>query len=258
MACIIFSKFYGGFNVDESSFYLPFKEGAGPELNAQVAVGSYSVSDFCAAIKSALNSAGSFSYTVTMNRTTRILTITSSGSFTILGSTGTTVGQSILPKIGFLIDTSSSTSHIGTVAVGYEYRPQFPLQDYTPSKNNSKAVEASINKSASGIIQVVKFGVEKFIKFSIQYVNNEPSSSNIIRYNPNAITELNSFLDDSISKNYIEFMYDENDVNNFEVIILESTSYDQKGVGYELKEMTNKKLYGHWETGLLTYRKIGA
>lgn len=255
---LTFSKFYGGFFIDESSFYLPFKEGAGPELDAQVAIGTYSATDFCAAISAAMNLVGSQAYAVTFDRTTRFITISAPSAFTLLGSTGLTSGLSILNRIGFPTDTISSTSNTASIACGYEYRPQFPLQDYLPSKNNSKSVEATINKSASGIVQVVRFGLEKYIEFSIQYVNNEPGDSDIIRYNPNAIDELNAFMLDSTAKNYIEFMYNETDVNTFETLLLDTTAGDSKGTGYKLKEMTGKKLYGYWESGLLTYKKIEA
>lgn len=257
MAGLIFSKFYGGFNIDQSNYTLPFKETAmGPELSAEIAIGTYTVLDFCTAIASALNTAGTNTYTVTFDRVTRLITISSSAQINILAATGMTAGLSICPDIGITVDTGLVASYTGLTPTGYEYRPQFPLQDYMPSSNNAKAVDATVNKSANGIVQVVRFGVERFIKFSIQYANNEPSDSVIIKYNTNAISELNDFMQDSCDKNYIEFMHDENEPLSYEVILLESTSGDSKGVGYELKEMTSKKLSGYWETGILNYKKI--
>jgi hypothetical protein len=254
---LTFSKFYGGFNVSSSNIYISFKEGAGPELNATVAIGSYSAVDFCAAISSALNTAGSFAYAVTFDRSTRFITVTASGSFKLLGATGSTNGLSCLVTMGFMTDTTLATSATGSIVCGYEFRPQFPVQDYLPSANNESAVDATVNKTASGLVQVVRFGSQRMIKFSIQYANNNPSDSPIIRYNQSAVSELNAFMLDATSKNYIEFMYDENDVDTFEVMLLESTEKDSKGIGYELKEMLSKKLPGYFETGILTFRKIG-
>ena len=62
-----------------------------------------------------------------------------------------------------------------------------------------------------------------------------------------------SFLDYAITKGDIEYMEDRDLPDNFISVILESTSKNKNGVGYQLKE--NKQVPGYFDTGILKFRK---
>jgi hypothetical protein len=79
------SQFYYGHEVGFDNRYLNFSENGGDELTAEIDPGSYSLTDFCSAVAAALNSASElYDYTVTVDRSTRIITISADGDFEIL------------------------------------------------------------------------------------------------------------------------------------------------------------------------------
>ena len=88
-----------------------FNEGAG-NLTATLTQGNYSISDLVTEIKTALDTAGLDTYTVTYSSISMKITISSTGSFSLLFNTGS---SEIYKLIGFEnIDTSSASSHVGS------------------------------------------------------------------------------------------------------------------------------------------------
>lgn len=249
--------FYYSESVDSNNFYLDFDEGSG-EVTAEVETGDYTFEELAEAIEAALNNAGTNTYTVDFLRDDRKFEITGSATFSLLISSGTHNGQSVLELLGFSgSDTSSATSHISNLQAGSEYLVQFPLQDYVDQEDFQKAVSASINKSASGEIEVVKFGTEKFYEFEIKFITNiDQGDSGPIKTNLTGLSEARLFLRFCTSKRKLEMMLDSSDKDTFVTILLEKTEADQNGTGYKLQELYSKGLPGYFETGKLTFRLV--
>lgn len=252
-----FSSFYYGFDVNTQNLYLNFKE-AGAEISAPVAVGSYTLTQMAEAIQNTLNTYGfSNTYTVTVDRVTRIITIAATGTFQLLPVTGTQASNSVLPLIGFTTDRTGGTSYAGNTAAGSKYEPPFRLQSYVPIEHWTGAALATVNKAASGRVEVVKFGNESFMQANIMYVNDyDQIVNNILKSDPNGVDNLLEFLKYGITKGPMEFMPDIDDPDFFYELILESTPDNKDGVSFRLNEMYDKGMPGWYETGILKFRQV--
>lgn len=258
MSLRTFSKFYYGHTVDETNNKINFKEGGGAELTATLNIGSYSLTDYCAEIKRALDVAGALTYTVTVSRTTRIITVATTSTISLLTTSGTNASESAFSMMGFSgADKTGSSSYAGSGASGSVYSPQFILQDHISSDNWQQSVDAVVNKSASAQIEVVRFGIESFIQFSIKFATNinQPSAGPITS-NTSGVSQLVTFMQYLITKAPIEYMENSSNPSTYETIILESTPDSQSGTGYKLKEMYDKGLPGYFETPILKMRVV--
>ncbi len=253
------SAFYFGHVITDANYQLDFDEGSG-EITAELNVGSYSLTEFITELERALNAASQLpqDYTVSVDRSTRLVTISASSSFSLLVSSGTHFGTSVFSLAGFTgANRASQTIHIGNSASGKEYLPQFELQEYVPSSNFKNPTSAAVNTSSSGVVEVVRFGNIQFMECNIKWVtNNDVSKADWIDNNPTAVEDLIEFLDNLIQKGIVEFMEDRSNRNTYETMILEKTRDSGDGVGYKLKELTSMKLPDWYETKLLTFRKI--
>jgi len=155
------SQFYYGHTIsngasgDLGNFRIDFQE-AGPPLVATLNPGDYSLTEFCAEIKRALDSAGTLTYQCSVNRTTRIITVTASGNFSLLCDTGVNQGTAVWDLMGFdtVADRSAAASHVGDFASGEVYRPQAVLRQYLGRDDNLEKLDAVVNISSAGIVQV--------------------------------------------------------------------------------------------------------
>jgi hypothetical protein len=241
------SVFYYGHKIDSNNNLIPFKDGASVEKIAELPVGSYTLTKFVQTIVAALNAASSLDWDGSVDRATRIVTLTSSGPASLLFATGSTALNSPYLLLGFTAsDLINQTSFVGSSGSGSEYRPQFPIQDYMGKDKNKKLVNA---------VSVQSFGVDRYIRGNIKFITNEPTAG-ILRNNPNAVEEVQNFMDYIIEKNPIEFMENENDVNTFDRVYLENTIDGMGGTSYELSEYFDRSLPGYYETGALTFRII--
>lgn len=250
------SVFYYGHKVDDTNNFINFKEGAGAELTAEIPTGSYTMTKFLEIVTSALNDASALTWTYSVDRVTRIVTLTSSGPASLLFGTGTLASFSPASLLGFAqADLLSLTSFVGTLPTGIEYAPQFPLQDYKPKDKNKKLIGAVVTKSASGDkVSVQSFGTDRFIKCNIKFITNEPSEG-ILRDNPTAVEDASAFMEYIIEKNPVEFMENENDRGAFDKVYLDSMSQGD-GTFFELIEYVDRNLPEYYETGLLTFKVI--
>ncbi len=250
-----FSKFYYGYDITSTNKYLDFNEGAS-DLVAQIEVGSYTLDDLCTAIENALNDAGALTYTCTANRNTRIITIAASGSFDLLLATGDNAASSPYLVIGFAqTDRTSVTTTGGSSAAGSSYSPQYKLQDYVSHEDFRELRDATVNKSASGLVTVQSFGTDRFFEFSIKFATNiwQPSTGPIIN-NSSGVANLQSFMQHCIQKKQFEFMPDSSTPNTFYRVILESTP--SGATGYKLQEQFTRGISGYFETGILKLRIV--
>lgn len=255
MSLTTFSKFYYGFNVDQTNLYVSFDEGAG-ELLAAVDVGEYSLNDGMGKVAAAMTDAGTQAYGVALDRVTRLVTVSATNPFT-LKVTSATPSNTIFSLIGFTgADRTGTNIYTGNLPIGSVYEPQFVLQDHIKPEHFRKSIDATVKKTASGAIEVVRFGEERFLQCNIKYITNLPQDCGVIKNNPQGIEDLEDFMSFITSKREVEFMADASDSNTFISVILDKTSTEQNGTGFTLKELYDKNLPNYFETGILTFRVV--
>jgi hypothetical protein len=249
-----FSAFYYNFDIGNGNKNISFSEGAG-ELIATIQVGSFTASELAQRIKIALDLAGTNVYTVAFDRQNRSFAISSGSPFSLLVSTGT-AGASAYGFLGFTgPDRTGFSTYSGGVS-GDFYLPQFKLQDFISQDDYQKLVDPSINESADGRVEVVRFGISKFIQMNIKYATDKASDGKVIRNNPTGVDDLRRFMQFLFLKKPLEFMPSVLDLATFTKIRLESTDFDGKGTGFKLKELYDKNLAGYFETGILVFRTL--
>lgn len=249
------SKFYYGYVISDSNFYIDFNEGAG-ELTAELAVNSYTLQTLATELESKLNATGLDTYTVTVDRATRLYTISSSGTFSLLGATGTNSGESALSVLGFnAVDTLTAASQVSNSAAGTEFKPQFYLQKYISKEDFQESSFASINKSANGDVEAVTFGSNLFYEFSIEMQTDQVAvKNNFIEADASGVANLRNFLQYATTKSQFEFMPDRDDAGVFDKVILESIGRNRDGVGYKITEMRGLQKY--FQSGLIKLRVV--
>jgi hypothetical protein len=163
------STFYYGHDVTSDNYSIPFDEG-GSELFATLNIGNYSLTEYAEEIERALNVAGALTYTVTVNRTSRKITIAATGVFTLRCNTGSTNAVGAWSMMGFatIADKTGLNTYLADNASGSEYRCQGLLDDYTMPEDNELKESAVVNESASGVIQIVHFGDGKRMECNIR------------------------------------------------------------------------------------------
>jgi hypothetical protein len=250
------SAFYFGYVVNADNQYINFKEGAGVEKTAIVPVGTYSLTRLLQVVAAALNTASLVDWSLQVNRSTRVVTLTAS----LLFGTGGNAVKSIAPLLGFnLLDYNNLTIFTGAFASGKAYYPQYLLQDYKDKTETQKLINATINKSASKqTVSVQHFGVEMFYKFNIKYITNRNVEGSPAFWvnNSSAVEEAKEFLQWITQKYIVEFMPDQADPDTYDRMYLDTSAQDNDGVGYTLIEYVDRDLPNFFESGLLTFTVI--
>jgi hypothetical protein len=259
MSLTTHSAFYYGHDVDSTNNLIDFNEGSG-ELTATIAIGNYTLTDFAAAVESAMNTAGTFTYTVTVNRTNRKLTIaTSDGNFSLLASTGTSTASGAWSLMGFNpTDKTGAMTYTSDSGSGSSYTTQFILQDYIASSDWQGSSNVTVNKPASGNrVEVIKFGDENFMQCEFKFITDitQPSGGPV-RNRASGVSDFRTFVRQLINKTPIEFMPDEATPSTYEKMLLESTTASKDGVAYKLRERYDIGLPGYYDSGVMVFRVI--
>jgi hypothetical protein len=257
MSLTTFSQFYYGYDITPDNNLIPFNEGAS-EIIAELAIGSFTLTEFAEAIGDAMTIAGGQTYTVTVDRTTRQLTIASTGNFTLLAGTGSVLANSPYALMGYtLTNKTGASSYQSQSGAGFRYRPQFILQDHIPTSRWKSASSSTVNKTASGRVELIKFGDEQFMQCNIQWVTDlsQPSGSPI-ENNATGVADLVAFLDWCRDKKPVEYMANRDAPSTFEKLLLESTPSSKDGTSFKLKEYYDKGLPNYFESGTLVFRKV--
>lgn len=257
MALASFSKFYYGLNITTNNQNLDFDEGGG-ELTAVVPAGTYDFASLLSAIVDAMNSVGANTYTAEVARSTRIITISATASFDLLLSSGSNQPTSIFSLLGFNqgADQTGTDEYSGDTGAGFEYRPQFILQDYQDPETHKERVDASVNEAASGAVEVISFGLVRFITMSIKFITNLSMDGKVIRNNPNGLDDAVDFLTAITERGVFEFIPDVADSDTFYTVQLDEISGSKTGTGFKLKELTNQSLPNIYEIDDLKMRVI--
>lgn len=252
-----YSKFYYGLEIIETNCYIEFQD-VGDQMAVTLDVGQYTLAGLLVELLRVLNFNGAQVYTGTLDRATRQITISAPGPFKLFTNTGATKDTSAFPVLGFNTDTDyeGEDSYTGELGMGKEWAPQFFLQSYVPSKQNRKAIDASVKKSTNGKIEAIRFGVEWRMSCEALFITDIPHpSTSPIRTNTNAYDDVLDFMDYATKKAVIEFMADESDPSTYEVFKLDSTESDPTGMGFELVEEYDQSMPGYYRTGKLTWLK---
>lgn len=250
-------KFYYGIEIVQDNNSLDFDDGTG-EISVAIPVGVYSPQEIALKIASLMTNAGSQTYAVSFNRSTRKLTISSTGNFDILISSGTHSATTLYQTLGYTggSDLTGASSYLAPSQCGFEFIPQFYLLDYVPVEHNVRSVQASINETATGNVEVVRYGTKRFMECSIDLITNKKIlDTTYWTYNPQGVEDALSFLGYATQKSKLEFMPDQTKVEEYITLILESTEEDQTGIGFKLKEMLDYGP-GYYRTGKLVFREI--
>ena len=251
------SQFYYDFDVTADNLHLPFDEGSG-EVVAVVTQDSYAPTKGLFATASAMNNIGAQAYSVTLDRLTRLVTISAAANFDLPVQT-TGITNNIFALLGFTgSDRTGGNSYTGTLPVAKVYNTQFKVQSYIPSSIQKKSIDPTVRKAADGTVEVVRFGVESFVQIDLKYITSQAKhmDGKHIRYNSTGLEDAITLMDFLTTKAQVEFMADETDPNTFQYLILESTRADRKGMGYTLKELYTRNLPDVYETGLLKFRTV--
>lgn len=257
MALSTFSIFYYGFKVTSSNKYLNFDEGSG-ELTATIALGTYDSAGFAQAVQDALNAIGGFTYAVSFDRDDRRFTISAGSNFDLLTDSGTQSANAPWDILGFSTDAdfSGDDSYTGDLNGGSAYRPQFILQDYQDPDTFQKRQDPSINESANGIIEVISFGITKFIDMSIKYITNIAQDGIVIKSNPNGVSDAVSFFEAITGRGKFEFMPDISDRDTFYTVILDDLDGSKNGTDFKFKELVGQSLPNYYEVNGITLRVV--
>ena len=253
------SAFYYGHIVKSETSKIPFREvGDTVDRVATMSLGSYTLSEYCIEIARVMTEAGEQQYNATIDRETRLITISAEDPFRINFGSSEFSGSSIRILAGFPeMDTALLNEHEGTFPSGLAYFPSTPLDKYTPFEHWKDAGEASVSTSASGRSQVVSFGEVYRMRCNITGITNAlMDERSIIKNNPNAKEEAISFLSYITKKNPVEFMFDRRSPSVFTKCVLESTKDSKSGIGFELYEGLGKGLRGVYQTDTLIFRRI--
>jgi len=255
MSISTFSTFYYGYEISRENNYVNFNEG-GSELTATISIGKYTATTLATALKTALDSAGALTYTVVFDRNTRYYTISATGTFSLLLSSGSNLGLSPFVLLGFTsgVDLTGAATYTSSEASGDIYNPQFILQDYVKPEHNQEKIDANVLESASGTIETVSFGTRRFIEMNMLFINDFAQDGRVIKNNATGVADVERFLQNLITKGDVEFMPDEDSKGVFYSVKIESLNGNSKGTGYVLKEEIGKNLPGYYQTGKMKFR----
>lgn len=251
-----YSKWYYGHLITADNNKIDFDEG-GAELTATLRPGSFTLEEFADEIATQMTEASTLpqTYTATVNRASRRITISSAASFTLRVTTGTHLGTTAYTLAGFTVN-ATGTSLTGANGSGYEFAPQFPLQGLSDFSEQRDYIDSSVNIAASGYVEVVSFGSITRMDCEIKFQTNVAQANYLIKNDPVGFQNFKDFMEYGIKKGRMEFILDQAAPASFVKCILDKTSANQHGTGYELKRMTSMKLWDYYESGPLSFREV--
>ncbi|MEM4359735.1 MAG: hypothetical protein QXT45_04345 [Candidatus Bilamarchaeaceae archaeon] len=255
-----YSLFYYGIEVTEFNRWLDFEDDDG-EWNVQLPLGGYTLTSLARQIRRSMNSSGTtFRYLVNVNRVERFITIKSvtNNNFKLNFLSGPNSNLGIWDLIGFpKLDFVGDFEYTSQTPIGKIYRPQFYLQNYLDYTMNRTPLNASVNISADGrFVEVIGYNKSRIFKFDIRYITNLNTGSSVIRYRPNAIEEAVDFMSYCTNGYPVEFMRDENDVNNYVEAILLRTATSNQGIGFEITSDYDANLPEFYKIEQLVFREV--
>lgn len=251
------AKFYYGPEINPNEISLNITEDGIIELTVTLTPSNKSPQSLARELEDALNAVGNNTYTVSINRITRILTISADAPFDLLIATGSIPLSPLWSKLGFtgFVDQTGLSSYSGDTAVGFEFVPQFYLLDYVPPTRNQDTIESTTNETASGEVEVVRFGIKKFLDLNIDFITNiKMAEDSLIENNSQGVEDAEAFMQNAVKRGLLEFMEDRDNPDNFIIVRLESTPQNRQGLGFRLDEKIGEGLPEYFKTGQLKFR----
>jgi hypothetical protein len=252
-----YSAFSYNHRITTDNNQLPFSEDGIIQLVGVLRSGGYTIGDFAIEMARAMNEVGTLNYVATVDRSTGLISIAGDSNFFLYVTSSTLSSISAYSALGFTVEKSGADNYVGDERSGSFFEPQFYLQKYVDFIDSQKANNVTVNESASGKIQVIKYGDVNFMECNITLQTNiEQSKGSVIKNLP-GYDDLLAFMQYAVTKNPLEFYRDIDDLDNSLVeCLLEKTAADSKGTGFKLKELYSKGFADWWETGIITFREL--
>jgi len=237
------SSFIYGFLVDENNNTFVIDEGSG-NIDCVLRKNTYSFTEYAAEVQLAINTNGTQVYTVTANRD-RTLTISASNNFDIKVS-GVGVGLSAFPMMGFTTDMTGTNTYTSDAKAGYEYVPQYYLQEYAELEQEYRNVHK--NETLSGYVETIVHNKVKYVSMNIKFITDLDVSGSSITNNQSGVNDVVNFMEYVITGGKIEFIPDVNDRDLYKTLILENNNK------FKLKE---ERDFRHiYQTGVIKFREV--
>jgi hypothetical protein len=253
---MIYSKWYYGHLITSDNNKIDFDEG-GSELTATIRPGSYTLEEFADELASQMTATGGQTYTTSVNRAARLITLSATSNFTLRVSTGTHAGTTAYLLAGFTgSNRTGDNEYTGDTESGEEFAPQFPLQSLSDFSEQREYIDSSVNMAASGYVEVVSFGSIRRMDCEIKFQTNVAQTNLLIKNDASGFQNFKDFMEYAIKKGRMEFMLDQSDPDSFVNCILDKTDKSQNGTAYELKRMNSMKLWDYFESGSLSFREV--
>ena len=256
------SIFYYGYRIQAqpANGFLNINEGSG-EITIEIPVGTYTLSTLVSALRNALLTQGNLEYTVTVDRSTRRITIGAPTNFDLLISSGTNSGTSAWSLLGYNTnaDKTGASSYTSDFGSGKVYEPQFFIQSYVDPDTFQGKQQAVKNIAADGsTIEVINFGEARFIEMDIKFITSRMDIGDgvLILKNSSGYEDAVEFFKDITEINEFEFLPDRNSAGTFYRCIIESMPGFGDGTGYKFKELFAQNLNDVYETGVIKMRVI--
>lgn len=252
------SKFIYGYEVTSNSRYFDF-EVSGTPYSVIFDIGAYSAEELRVEFETKLNDlASGVVFSVSLDRSTRLFTVTGDSAFDYLPATGPNSANNCAGVFGFdTLDDLATTSVVSTQASGAVYTTQFKLQDYVDEADNRMSRFATVHKSSSGATNLIRFGEDRIFEMNFRYITDRPQPSNgPIRSNTSGVQDFRDLMSWGSKKYEFEFLPDESDGTTFYRVVLESTPEASDGTGYKLKEQYQRGLVGYYDSGIIRLRVI--
>lgn len=152
---------------------IDFKEGIGVEKTATLTPGDYTAYEFCAEVKTQMESANgtAVTYTVTFSKTTKKFTITPSAStIDLLWNSGTNNAKAADTLMGFAADILASAAATSPVAVTFDANANDSI-DFTEGAGTEKHAYLTAGTYAMGADSGVASSLCKLVKDIMEAAN---------------------------------------------------------------------------------------
>lgn len=253
-----------GQTVTQDRNLFPFIEDS-EERIATLRIGTYTLETLKDELARAMNQVGDNEYSVSVDRATRRYTISADDDFDIPVESSALKEVSAYSLTGFAgnFDLTGSDSYEAQNPSGFQFIPQFKLQEFVDFNDNQRAGNSVVNQSASGRAEAVSFGTVKIMECNITLQTNitkvtseQCNKSSAITPDPNGVDNLRQFMEFAITKAQMEFIRDIDNPQIFKRVILESTPQNDDGTAFRLQELYARGLVGYFQTGNISFREI--
>lgn len=247
------SMFLYSLEVRADNQNLPFRAvSLGPQLNAVIPAGFYSLTSLLVAIAGAMHVADpAHIYTVTANRavsggTQNRITIATSGTYLdLLFASGTLAASSIRDLISFgIFDYTGNTTYTNGATAGVALITDWYGKNYQPPEVFTQNF-GSVNVATNGEKEAIVWSVQRFVGVEFEH---EPQAK--------VFSEWVDLIRWMIQQKPFDFTPEISSPSTVLEVTLEKSTQDGKGLAFNMKEMLPNKPF-MFTTGAMTFRVRG-